>query len=266
MSTPLEEYYGVQPMTPTALELPALEKKKLAAVDKLNSMANRTYLMNSADPRVQDIQRTAQLAVFYVESMELAKFAPYEIYKYADESHAKLEARVTTYEKSKEEYEQKSTEYSRISDQFGHMLYSANISSVPLNFSREAKQIAPTAKFSKNAPQSGPGINETKLTFPPKESLVSCVKNSPLAAKNNNPYLKEPKVIERVAESLAGKEMDGLDLKHRVIITVGELYESGALKNVPPTHENIDWQRSMYGAFAKCAISKQEPTQSGTPP
>jgi hypothetical protein len=278
MSIPLEEYYGVQPMTPTALELPALEKKKWAAVDKLNSLANRSYFMDSADPCVQDIRRTATLAVRNIELMEFTQFCPYDIYKYADESSSKLEARITAYESSKAECEQKSKEYSRISDQFDHMLYGANISSVPLNFSREAKQsvpgkIDPSTKFSSDyAPWDGSGINEKKLAFPSKESLVSCVKQNPLAVKTNlavkthNPYLKEDKLVDSVAESLAGKELVELDFKNRVILTVGELRASGALKNVPQGPENIGRLRSVHEAFAKCAISKQEPTQSSTPP
>jgi hypothetical protein len=291
MCVPLEEYYGVQPLTPTPLELPALEKKKLAAVDTLYGMADRITFMNSADPRVQDMHRAAALAVFYVESMELAKFSPYEICKYAEESSAKLEARVTAYEKSKAEYGQKSTEYSRVSNQFSRKLKETNISSAPLDFSRGAKPPATrgtgvkfsngdapwnrpainemkwvSPSFSNNhAPWDRPGINEMKWVFPSKESIVSLVKQDPLVTKNNNPYLREQKVINRVAESLAGQEMDGLSLKHRVILIVGKLRDEGALENVLPSYDSGAWLHSVYAAFARCAVTEQMSMPSSAP-
>lgn len=257
MGTPLEEYYDLPPVAPTSIHLPALERKKNEAVDKLNSMAARICFMDGTNPQVKDLQRSAQHATSFIQTMVLASFSPYEICKYAEDRVSHLQGRVTEYEKSKAEYGQKSMDYTRTGELFDSKLKNNNISSSPLDFARGSNQ--------KYAPWDGPGINETQLSFPSKEKLASCVKTSPTSREGNNPYLNDIKVVDRVSGALAGKEMVGLHMKHEVLRKVGEMRDKGDLDHIPPGPENCGLLAGVYETVGKCAFNVKEPQKMSTP-
>ncbi len=255
MSMDLAEIYSQPYTAPSSIDLPALERKKKEALSKLYCTGSSAMLLDGSDPRVASIKLYAESAIFYAEMKMSLNFSPYEIYKHAEESESKLRARITEYENSKAENEQKATDYSRISGQFDAKLGNAKSNSKPLDFSRGSDE--------KYAPWNGPGINETRLIFPPKNELVSCIKKSAISLEGNNPYLSDTKVVDTVAGALAGKEMVGLDMKDKVLRKVGEIREKGDLARVPPHRlENLDSLASMYDAFGKCARNVHEPLES----
>lgn len=73
------------------------EGRMTVTLDKLCSMANRIAVMDSKEPRIQEIQNRVQQTLDHARLMLLTDFTPVEISDHIEDSMSKLEVCIANY-------------------------------------------------------------------------------------------------------------------------------------------------------------------------